>query len=52
LRRSLEERLGLTVEAIDPRGTVTVIDRINPSPDLLDALAPLVGILMRERKAA
>jgi type IV pilus assembly protein PilM len=52
LRRSLEERLGLAVEAVDPRGTTAVVDRISVSADLLDALAPLVGILMRERKAA
>lgn len=52
LRRGLEERLGLTVEAVDPRGAAALIDRINPSPDLLDALAPLVGILLRERRAA
>jgi type IV pilus assembly protein PilM len=52
LRRGLEERLGLSVEAVDPRGVATLIDRISPSADLLDALAPLVGILMREQKAA
>ena len=52
LRRGLEERLGLTVEAVDPRGAASLIDRINPSADLLDALAPLVGILLREQRAA
>ena len=52
LRRSLEERLGLKVEPVDPRSAAAVADRINASPELLDALAPLVGILLRERKAA
>lgn len=52
LRRSLEERLGLTVEAVDPRSAAMLVDRIIASPELLDALAPLVGILLRERKAA
>jgi hypothetical protein len=52
LRRGLEERLGLTVEAVDPRGAAALLDRITASPDLLDALAPLVGILLRDRKAA
>jgi type IV pilus assembly protein PilM len=52
LRRSLEDRLRLTVEPVDPRGTVALVDRITASPELLDALAPLVGILMRDRKAA
>ena len=52
LRRNLEERLGLNVEAVDPRSAAALVDRINASPELLDALAPLVGILMRERKVA
>jgi Tfp pilus assembly PilM family ATPase len=52
LRRNLEERLRITVEALDPRTTATLTDRISASPDLLDGLAPLVGILARERKAA
>lgn len=52
LRRSLEERLGLKVEAVDPRSTAALLDRITASPDVLDALAPLVGILVRDRKAA
>lgn len=52
LRRNLEERLGVSVEAVDPRAAATLVDRIGASPDLLDALAPLVGILLRDRKAA
>jgi Tfp pilus assembly PilM family ATPase len=52
LRRTFEERLGLSVEPVDPRAAATLVDRINASPELLDALAPLVGILLRERKAA
>jgi type IV pilus assembly protein PilM len=51
-RRNLEERLGLTVEAVDPRTSAGLVDRISASPELLDTLAPLVGILLRERKAA
>jgi Tfp pilus assembly PilM family ATPase len=52
LRRNLEERLGLTVESVDPRTAAALRDRIIASPELLDALAPLVGILLRERKVA
>jgi type IV pilus assembly protein PilM len=52
LRQNLEQRLGLTVEAVDPRAAAALVDRINASPELLDTLAPLVGILVRERKAA
>lgn len=52
LRRSLEDRLGLRVDAVDPRAAAALLDRITAAPDLLDALAPLVGILVREAKAA
>ena len=46
LRRSLEERLGARVDAVDPR--TAVADRASTAPELLDRLAPLVGILVRE----
>jgi len=52
LRRNLEERLHITVEALDPQSTAALTDRITASPTLLDTLAPLVGILVRERKVA
>lgn len=51
LRRSLEQRLGARVEAVDPRVVATLTDRIGASPELLDHLAPLVGILVREPAA-
>ena len=52
LRRTLEERLQVRVEGVDPRAAAALVDRIGASPDLLAGLAPLVGILLRERKAA
>lgn len=52
LQRSLEERLGVDVEPVDPRAAAGLLDRITASPAVLDALAPLVGILMRARQAA
>jgi hypothetical protein len=52
VRRGLEERLRVSVEAVDPRMAAALQDRIGASAELLDVLAPLVGILMRERKAA
>jgi Tfp pilus assembly PilM family ATPase len=52
VQRGIEERLGVSVEAVDPRGAAALQDRIGASPDLLDVLAPLVGMLMRERKVA
>jgi Tfp pilus assembly PilM family ATPase len=50
-RRSLEERMGARVEPLDFRATVPMRDRIGAGPDLLDALAPAVGVVLRERVA-
>jgi hypothetical protein len=44
-------RLGTTVETIDPRPAIALADRIAVSPALLDTLAPVVGLLLRERTA-
>ena len=52
VRRDLEQRLRMSVEAVDPRAAAVLQDRIGASPELLDLLAPLVGMLLRERKAA
>jgi hypothetical protein len=49
LRRSLEERLQAPVDTLDPRGGAGLTDRINAAPALLDALTPLVGMLLRDR---
>ncbi|PYR71204.1 MAG: hypothetical protein DMF87_02115 [Acidobacteria bacterium] len=51
-RRSLEERLGASVEPIDPRRAAAVTDRIAVTPDLMDILGPLVGMAVRTRKEA
>jgi type IV pilus assembly protein PilM len=51
VRRGLEERMGVRVEPLDFRGTAAMRDRINAGPELLDALAPAVGVLLRERAA-
>lgn len=48
LRRSLEERLRTPVETVDPRTAAALTDRITAAPALLDALAPLVGLLLRD----
>ncbi|MEO8682103.1 MAG: pilus assembly protein PilM [Vicinamibacterales bacterium] len=52
VRRGLEERLRIAVEPVDPRGAAALVDRIGAAPELLDTLAPLVGLLLRERKVA
>ena len=51
LRRALEERLGTPVAPVDPRNAATLMDRISASPELLDSLAPLVGLISREQAA-
>ena len=51
VRRGLEERLGAKVDALDFRGTAALRSRITAGPDLVDTLAPAVGMLLRERVA-
>jgi type IV pilus assembly protein PilM len=48
-RRSLAERLNTAVETVDPRAAASLTDRISAAPSLLDALAPLAGMLVREQ---
>ena len=50
-RRELEARVGTTVEALDFRGAVALRDRIAAAPELLDSLAPAIGVILRERVA-
>ena len=52
VRRGLEERLRISVDSVDPREAASLTDRIGASAELLDVLAPLVGALLRERRAA
>jgi type IV pilus assembly protein PilM len=51
IRRRIEERLGSAVTPIDFRDAVPISDRIGAGPELLDALAPALGVLLRERVA-
>jgi len=51
LRRQLEERVSTRVEALDFRGAVALRDRIAAAPELLDSLAPAIGVILRERVA-
>ena len=52
VRRSLQERLAARVDSVDPRSTAALTDRITAAPSLLDTLAPLVGLLLRDREPA
>lgn len=51
-RRQIEERLGVRVEPLDVRSGITLRERITAGPALLDALAPAVGVLLRDRPRA
>jgi Tfp pilus assembly PilM family ATPase len=51
-RQSLEERLGATVEQVDPTRFAALTDRISATPDLMDVLGPLVGMAVRTRTEA
>jgi Tfp pilus assembly PilM family ATPase len=51
MRRSLEDRLRTTVDTVDPRAAVALAHQISGGP-FLDALAPLIGILLRGQEHA
>jgi type IV pilus assembly protein PilM len=51
-RHSLQDRLGVGVEAVDPTRAAALTDRITASPELMDALGPLVGMALRTRREA
>ena len=50
-RRSLEERLGASVEPIDPTRVASLTDRISVTPDVMDVLGSLVGMALRTRES-
>jgi len=51
LRKTVEDRMGVRVEPLDFRSAAGMRDRIGAAPDLLDTLAPAVGVVLRERVA-
>lgn len=51
-RNSLEERLGVAVEPIDPSRIAAMTDRIAVTPELMDMLSPLIGMALRTRSEA
>lgn len=51
VRRQVEERVGVPVEWVDPRGAVALRDRIGSPQALLDEISPAVGLLLRARAA-
>jgi type IV pilus assembly protein PilM len=51
-RRNLEEHMGAAVQSIDPTSGASLTDRIQPTPELMATLSPLVGMLLRTRREA
>jgi Tfp pilus assembly PilM family ATPase len=51
-RRDIEQRLGVGVQAVDVQPAVALGDRGAATPEILDALAAPVGVLVRELKVA
>jgi Tfp pilus assembly PilM family ATPase len=52
LRRSLEARLAAPFDTVDARTAASLADPTAAGPALLDMLAPLVGLLVRDQEAA
>ena len=48
----LRDRLNVPAEAVDVRPAAGLPSQVQPLPDVLDALAAPVGVLLRERRAA
>jgi Tfp pilus assembly PilM family ATPase len=51
LRRQIEERSGTRPEPVGFGKAIALRDRIAASPELVDAIGPAVGLLVRERAA-
>jgi len=52
VRREISQRLGVEAEPVDVRVAATFGDRIGVRPEVLDAIAAPLGVLLRERKVA
>jgi Tfp pilus assembly PilM family ATPase len=51
VRREVQARVSSPVELLDFRGAVALRDRITAGPEVLDALAPAIGVIVREQVA-
>jgi type IV pilus assembly protein PilM len=51
IRDGIEERIGAKVEPLELGGGASLRERMKGTPELLDALAPALGIVLRERVA-
>ncbi len=51
-RRDISDRLGVPAESVDVRPAAGLPSQVAPQPDVLDALAAPIGVLLRERRVA
>jgi hypothetical protein len=51
-RKEIGDLLGIMAEPVDIRPAAGLRDRISAGPEVLDALAAPIGVLLRERRAA
>jgi Tfp pilus assembly PilM family ATPase len=52
IQKEISQRLGVQAEPVDVRVSATLQDRIGARPDVLDAMAAPLGVLLRDRKVA
>lgn len=52
IRREISQRLGVQAEPVDVRVAATLPERVGSRPEVLDAMAAPLGVLLRERKVA
>ena len=52
IQKEISQRLGVQAEPVDVRVSATLQDRIGAQPDVLDAMAAPLGVLLRDRKVA
>jgi hypothetical protein len=52
IHREISQRLGVEAQPVDVRVSATLLDRIGARPDVLDAMAAPLGVLLRDRKVA
>ena len=48
LRRSIETRVGVPVESMNPMQAVPLSDRISPPQDLVHTLTPALGLVLAQ----
>jgi len=52
IHREISQRLGVEAQPVDVRVSASLVDRIGARPDVLDAMAAPLGVLLRDRKVA